>query len=843
MVLFGTDYFRHHQMLSALFPGLATTAATDSSSVSKPSTGDGKSVLLECETGPISFAIGDLVARLEMYQSKAGSMCQDLPVIAAMVFAGLKNHNSSHDLEQLIVSVCSNRMLESSEYEKLAVWVMVNRIHRETSASFLELAERSKVCNRNKQNEVVPLFTTAFTDFLVEHYQRLDAMVDYQRDFDFDILGIRTTCKSYLKIENNGRYLERPQQLFMRVAIAIHGLDPLRPLNEENWAEIRETYDLISLKWMIHATPTLANAGTLMGQLASCFMVTMDDSLDSIMECAKQSARISGSGGGLGIYFGDLRASGSTIHSTQGESGGLKVLKLFEQVTKYANQGGRRAGASAPSIPDWHGDLVYFTELTLHTGKPEDRAPSLNTQLMVSDLFMKRIASNQMWSLMCPNACPLLCNAWGPEFERIYQEYEREGKYLKQMPARDLWNGILESQISAGKMYIMFKDHINKTSNQIQDGVTKMSNLCCEITQVSSSSEYTVCILGSICLKSMVDQTGVLWNRIMKTAQVLTRNLYKIIDLNHYPTALAEKGSLRHRAIGVGIQGLANMMGSLRIPFLSDEAFVINAHVAEAIYYGCLTASMELAKQHGPYQGFAGSPLSQGKFQFDLWGLDRSKLSGRWNWSGLMDKIQIYGVGTSLTTAYMPTSTSSNPMGNTECFEPFQQHIMVRGTGVGEQYLLNPYLREDLIKEGLWDRTMIAKIAKNSGSVRGIDGIPQHIVDLYPTIWEMDSNKLIDLCAVRGPFIDQSQSMSLYLNKPDKSALSAMLFRAWQRGLKTGKYYTHFKPKANSTAIDIDLSLQDNAIRQQEAISGSEPEEGTFCTREMIEAGCTSCAC
>jgi ribonucleoside-diphosphate reductase alpha subunit len=601
----------------------------------------------------------------------------------------------------------------------------------------------------------------------------------------------------------DGKVVERPQHLLMRVAVGIHGEDIPAAI---------ETYNLLSEKWFTHATPTLFNAGTPKPQLSSCFLLTMkDDSIDGIYDTLKQTAKISQSAGGIGLSIHNVRAKGSYIKGTGGTSNGIvPMLRNFDMTARYVDQGGgKRKGSFAIYLEPWHADVFDFLELKKNHGKEEMRARDLFYAMWIPDLFMKRIENNEMWSLFCPNEAPGMADCYGEEFERLYEKYEKEGKARRQVKAQDLWFEILEAQIETGTPYMLYKDAANRKSNQKHLGTIKSSNLCTEIIEYTSPDEVAVCNLASIALPKFVTEEGTFdHQKLYEITKVVTRNLNKVIDVNYYPVIEARNSNMRHRPIGIGVQGLADAFIMLRMPFDSEEARGLNKDIHETIYFASMEASMELAKQQGPYETFKGSPVSKGIFQFDMWGV--TPTSGRWNWENLKKEVKQNGVRNSLLLAPMPTASTSQILGNNECFEPYTSNIYTRRTLSGEFIIANKHLMKDLIGLGLWSETMRQKLIATNGSVQPIAEIPQNIKDIYKTVWEISQKAIIDMSADRGAYICQSQSLNIHLTDPNFGKLTSMHFYAWKKGLKTGMYYL----RSTAAADAIKFTLDKTAMQQ-----------------------------
>jgi ribonucleoside-diphosphate reductase alpha chain len=665
----------------------------------------------------------------------------------------------------------------------------------------------------------------------------LDSSIIYDRDFSYDYFGFKTLEKSYL-LRIDGKVAERPQQMLMRVAVGIHMDDMEAAL---------ETYNLLSEKWFTHATPTLFNAGTPKPQLSSCFLLTMqNDSIDGIYDTLKQCAKISQSAGGIGLSIHNVRATGSYIKGTNGTSNGIiPMLKVFNDTARYVDQGGgKRKGAFAIYLEPWHADIFEFLDLKKNHGKEELRARDLFYALWIPDLFMKRVEENSTWSLMCPNECPGLADCYGDDFEKLYEKYEREGRARKTIKAQELWFEILESQTETGTPYVLFKDHANRKSNQKNLGTIKSSNLCTEIMEYTSNDEVAVCNLASIALPKFVVDGKFDHKQLLEVTKVATKNLNKIIDINYYPVPQARNSNMRHRPIGLGVQGLADAFIMLRMPFESDEAQGLNRDIFETIYFGALTASMELAKKYGPYETFKGSPISKGIFQFDMWGVEPK--SGRWDWNGLRKEIKQHGVRNSLLLAPMPTASTSQILGNNECFEPYTSNIYTRRVLSGEFTVVNKHLLKDLIRLNLWNEGMKNKVIKSNGSIQNIPEIPQHIKDLYKTVWEIKQKTIIDMAADRGAFICQSQSLNIHIQDPNFGKLTSMHFYAWKKGLKTGMYYLRTKAAADAVKFTVvekqaEVALQPVLISQDDMVRVKDQNASDMsCSLDNPE-GCEAC--
>lgn len=741
------------------------------------------------------------------------------PVELAMkVINGLYDGVSTQELDNLAAEIAATMTTKHPDFAKLAARIAVSNLHKTTSKSFSNTMKRLYTYVDPKTGENAPLISKDTWKVIKEHAAALDEAILYDRDFSYDYFGFKTLERSYL-MKVDGKVIERPQHLLMRVAVGIHG---------DDIAAAIETYNLLSEKWFTHATPTLFNAGTPKPQLSSCFLLTMkDDSIDGIYDTLKQCAKISQSAGGIGLSIHNVRAKGSYIKGTGGTSNGIvPMLRNFDMTARYVDQGGgKRKGSFAIYLEPWHADIFDFLDLKKNHGKEELRARDLFFAVWISDLFMKRVEANEMWSLFCPNESPGLGDTWGEDFERLYEKYEKEGKARRQVKAQDLWFEILESQIETGTPYILYKDAANRKSNQKNLGTIKSSNLCTEIIEYTSPDEVAVCNLASIALPKFITEEGKFdHQKLYEITKVATRNLNKVIDVNYYPVPEARNSNMKHRPIGLGVQGLADAFILLRMPFDSPEARRLNEDIFETIYFGAMEASMELAKVQGPYETFKGSPVSKGIFQFDMWGV--TPKSNRWNWEQLKRDVKQYGVRNSLLVAPMPTASTSQILGNNECFEPYTSNVYTRRTLSGEFIIANKHLMKDLMSLGLWSETMRQKLIASNGSVQNIPEIPQNIKDIYRTVWEISQKSIIDMSADRGAYICQSQSLNIHLTNPNFGKLTSMHFYAWKKGLKTGMYYLRSTAAADAIKFTLDKSaIQETAgVGVALALNAEKPE-------------------
>lgn len=685
----------------------------------------------------------------------------------------------------------------------------------------------------------MPLIADDVMKVIDDHADLLDSTIIYDRDYGFDYFGFKTLEKSYL-LKIDEKIAERPQHMYMRVAVGIH---------KEDIDEVIKTYHLLSERWMTHATPTLFNAGTPKPQMSSCFLLTMkEDSIDGIYDTLKQTAKISQSAGGIGLAIHNIRATGSYIGGTNGTSNGLvPMLRVFNDTARYVDQGGgKRKGAFAVYLEPWHADIFEFLDLRKNHGKEELRARDLFYALWISDLFMKRVESDGEWSLFCPNEAPGLSECWGKEFEELYERYEKEGRARKTVKAQELWFAVLESQIETGTPYMLYKDAANSKSNQQNLGTIKSSNLCTEIMEYTSPDEIAVCNLASLALPRFVIDGKFDHEKLYEVTYQVTKNLNKIIDYNYYPVEEARNSNMRHRPIGLGVQGLADVFILLRLPFESELAKMLNKNIFETIYFAAMTASKDLAKEQGAYETFAGSPVSKGIFQFDMWGVTPTD---RWDWTTLKEEVKQYGVRNSLLVAPMPTASTSQILGNNECFEPYTSNIYTRRVLSGEFIVVNKHLLKDLVELGLWNNDMKNKIIAANGSVQNIDEIPADIKELYKTVWEIKQRNIIDMAADRGAYICQSQSLNLFVDSPTTSKLTSMHFYAWKKGLKTGMYY--LRTQAATQAVQFTVQKQSavitepvipNTAAQKPAATETDVEptqtDGPTCS---MQDGCISC--
>ncbi|MFT7351326.1 MAG: ribonucleoside-diphosphate reductase alpha chain [Flavobacterium sp.] len=720
----------------------------------------------------------------------------DAVKVAMRVIEGLYDGVTTSELDNLAAETAASMTIAHPDYAQLAARIAISNLHKNTTKSFSETMKEMYLYVNPRTNQEAPLLSDEVHQVIQENAEFLDSHIIYNRDFNYDYFGFKTLERSYL-LKINGKIVERPQHMLMRVSVGIH-------LNDLD--SVLETYDLMSKKFFTHATPTLFNAGTPKPQMSSCFLLAMqDDSIDGIYDTLKQTAKISQSAGGIGLSIHNVRATGSYIRGTNGTSNGIvPMLRVFNDTARYVDQGGgKRKGSFAIYIETWHADIFDFLDLKKNTGKEEMRARDLFFAMWTSDLFMKRVQENANWTLMCPNECPGLYDVYGEEFEKMYTDYEKAGKGRKTIKAHELWEKILESQIETGTPYMLYKDAANRKSNQKNLGTIRSSNLCTEIMEYTSKDEIAVCNLASISLPMFVENGKFDHQLLYDITKRVTRNLNKVIDRNYYPVKEAENSNLRHRPVGLGVQGLADAFIMLRMPFTSDEAKQLNQEIFETLYFAAVTASMELAKEEGAYSTFKGSPISQGEFQYNLWNIQDSDLSGRWDWASLRKEVVEHGVRNSLLVAPMPTASTSQILGNNEAFEPYTSNIYTRRVLSGEFIVVNKHLLNDLVERGLWNETLKQELMRENGSVQNLD-IPQDLKELYKTVWEMSMKDIIDMSRQRGYFIDQSQSLNLFMQNANYAKLTSMHFYAWQSGLKTGMYY--LRTKAAVDAIKFTLN-------------------------------------
>ena len=764
-----------------------------------------------------SIKFDKVTARIEKLSYKLSPLVNPIDV-AKKVIEGIYEGVATTELDNLAAETAASLTTRHPDYAILASRIAVSNLHKNTVKSFSETMHKLYHYIDKGTGKRMPLIADDIFEIIETNAELLDSTIIYDRDFGFDYFGFKSLEKSYL-LRIYGKIAERPQHMYMRVAIGIHKNDIQSAI---------ATYHLMSERKFTHATPTLFNAGTPKPQMSSCFLLTMkEDSIDGIYDTLKQTAKISQSAGGIGLAIHNIRATGSYIGGTNGTSNGIiPMLRVFNDTARFVDQGGgKRKGAFAVYLEPWHADVFEFLDLKKNHGKEELRARDLFYALWIPDLFMKRVEANGEWSLFCPHEAPGLSECWGTEFELLYNKYETEGKARRTVKAQELWFAILQTQIETGTPYLLYKDAANSKSNQQNLGTIKSSNLCTEIIEYTSPDEVAVCNLASIALPAFVQEGQFNFDALYDVTYQATKNLNKIIDNNFYPVPEARNSNLRHRPVGLGVQGLADVFILLRLPFESDLARMLNKNIFETIYFAAMTASKDLAKELGSYETFEGSPLSKGFFQFDLWG---AKPSDRWDWESLRKEVLQHGVRNSLLVAPMPTASTSQIFGNNECFEPYTSNIYTRRVLSGEFIIVNKHLLKDLVNLGLWNNTMKNRIIEANGSIQDIGEIPTDIKELYKTVWEIKQRSLVDMAADRGAFICQSQSLNLFVDNPTISKLTSMHFYAWKKGLKTGIYYLRTQAAAQAVQFTVEKTPE------------KQPAETQYPTCTM-EEGCISC--
>ncbi len=780
-----------------------------------------------------SVKFDKITARIEKLCYGLNHVLVDPIDVARKVIEGLYDGVTTSELDNLAAETAASLTTKHPDYALLASRIAVSNLHKNTIKSFSETMKKLHGYTDPKTGKNASLIADDVWAVIEKNAALLDSTIIYDRDFGFDYFGFKTLEKSYL-LKLDGRIAERPQHMFMRVAIGIH---------KEDTDSAVKTYNLMSERWFTNATPTLFNAGTPKPQMSSCFLLTMkDDSIEGIYDTLKQTAKISQSAGGIGLSIHNVRATGSYITGTNGTSNGIiPMLKVFNDTARYVDQGGgKRKGAFAIYLEPWHADIFEFLDLRKNHGKEEMRARDLFYALWVSDLFMKRVEANEDWSLFCPHEAPGLSDCWGDEFESLYQQYEKEGRARKTIKAQELWFAVLDAQVETGTPYLLYKDAANRKSNQQNLGTIKSSNLCTEIMEYTSADEVAVCNLASLALPRYVINGVFDHQKLYEVTYQATINLNRIIDHNYYPVEEARNSNLRHRPVGLGVQGLADAFIQLRLPFESEEAKKLNREIFETIYFAAMTASKDLAIAEGPYESFKGSPLSKGQFQFDLW--DVKPGSGRWDWENLRLDVMNHGVRNSLLVAPMPTASTSQILGNNECFEPYTSNIYTRRVLSGEFIIVNKHLLRDLVDLGLWNTEIKNKIITANGSVQDIAEIPAPIKELYKTVWEIKMRTIIDMAADRGAYICQSQSLNLFVSSPNASKLTSMHFYAWKKGLKTGMYY--LRTQAASQAVKFTVENQggknmEPVIPEHVDQVADEIPAGPSCS---MDEGCVTCS-
>lgn len=756
------------------------------------------------------------------------------PVPVAMkVIEGIYEGVTTHELDNLAAEIAASLTTTHPDYALLASRIAVSNLHKSTNKSFSKTMAALYNYVDSKTGKKAPLLAEDVHEIIEKNAQLLDSTIIYDRDFGYDYFGFKTLERSYL-MKLDGKVAERPQHMLMRVAVGIH---------KEDIDSAIETYNLMSERWFTHATPTLFNAGTPKPQMSSCFLLTMkDDSIEGIYDTLKQTAKISQSAGGIGLAIHNIRATGSYIRGTNGTSNGIiPMLRVFNDTARYVDQGGgKRKGSFAIYLEPWHADIFEFLDLRKNHGKEEIRARDLFTAMWTPDLFMKRVEENGEWSLFCPNEAPGLSECFGAEFEKLYTKYEQEGRARKTIKAQDLWFAILDSQIETGNPYMLYKDACNEKSNQKNLGTIKSSNLCTEIMEYTSADEVAVCNLASIALPRFIEGGKFDHQKLFDVTYVITKNLNKVIDRNYYPVPEARNSNMKHRPIGIGVQGLADAFILLRMAFDSAEAAKLNSEIFETIYYAAMTASKDLAKVDGHYESYPGSPVSKGIFQYDMWNVTPST---RWEWDILKEEVAKFGVRNSLLLAPMPTASTSQILGNNECFEPYTSNIYTRRVLSGEFVIVNKHLLKDLVKLGLWNDKLKQKIIGANGSIQEINEIPENIKELYKTVWEIKQKAIIDMAADRGAYICQSQSLNLFIQNANFAKLTSMHFYTWKKGLKTGMYYLRTKAAADAIKFTVEKQAEEQyapVMNNNGIVSEEERMAEISCSLDNPE-GCEAC--
>jgi ribonucleoside-diphosphate reductase alpha chain len=775
-----------------------------------------------------SVKFDKVTARIEKLSYSLSSLIDPIDV-AKKVVEGIYDGVSTTELDNLAAETAASLTTKHPDYALLASRIAISNLHKNTTKSFSDTMRMLYEYVDPKTGLNASLIAEDVWKVIEANAELLDSTIIYDRDFGFDYFGFKTLEKSYL-LKLDGKIVERPQHMFMRVAIGIHKHDVESAVI---------TYNLMSERWFTHATPTLFNAATPKPQMSSCFLLSMqDDSIDGIYDTLKQTAKISQSAGGIGLAIHNVRATGSYISGTNGTSNGIvPMLKVYNDTARYVDQGGgKRKGAFAIYLEPWHADVFEFLDLRKNHGKEEMRARDLFYALWIPDLFMKRVEENGDWSLFCPHEAPGLHECWGEAFEALYTRYEAEGRSRKTIKAQDLWFAVLDSQIETGTPYLLYKDAANRKSNQQNLGTIKSSNLCTEIIEYTDKDEVAVCNLASLALPRYVINGKFDHDKLFEVTYQATKNLNKIIDYNYYPVEQARNSNMRHRPIGLGVQGLADAFILLRYPFESEEAKQLNKDIFETIYFAAMTASKDLAKLEGAYETFKGSPLSKGIFQFDMWNVQPGT---RWDWNTLRAEVMEHGVRNSLLVAPMPTASTSQILGNNECFEPYTSNIYTRRVLSGEFIIVNKHLLKDLVELDLWNNDMKNQIIAANGSIQEIDAIPLHIKELYKTVWEIKQRNLIDMAADRGAYICQSQSLNLFIDSPSSAKLTSMHFYGWKKGLKTGMYY--LRTQAATQAVQFTVEKQ-GGKSMDPVIPVAVSEEEMMGQSCSMEEGCVTCS-
>ncbi len=774
------------------------------------------------------------LVQFDKITARIKKLCYELhkavdPVRVAMrVIEGVYDGVTTTELDNLAAEVAATNAVTHPDYASLASRIAVSNLHKATKKSFAETMEDLHTYLDPITGEGASLVATDVIEIIRDNAEYLDSQIIYDRDFNYDYFGFKTLERSYL-LKINSEIVERPQHMLMRVSIGIH---------KEDLDAAVATYNMMSEGWFTHATPTLFNAGTPKPQMSSCFLLTMkEDSISGIYDTLQQCAKISQNAGGIGLAIHNVRATGSYIKGTNGTSNGIvPMLRVFNDTARYVDQGGgKRKGSFAIYMEPWHADVFDFLELKKNHGKEEQRARDLFYSMWIPDLFMKRVEENGDWTLMCPNECPGLADTHSAEFEALYTSYEASGKGRKTIKAQDLWFKILESQIETGTPYMLYKDAANSKSNQQNLGTIKSSNLCTEIIEYTAPDEVAVCNLASVALPKYVNNGTFDHDKLFEVTYQVTKNLNRIIDRNYYPIQEARNSNMRHRPIGIGVQGLADAFILMRFPFDSDEARTLNREIFETIYYAACTASKDLAKEEGAYETFQGSPASEGRLQFDMWDV---KPTDRWEWDVLKEEIKEHGLRNSLLLAPMPTASTAQILGNNECFEPYTSNIYTRRVLSGEYIIVNKHLLRDLTKLGLWDDDMKNRIIAANGSIQNIKEIPENLKALYRTAWEISQRAIVDMSADRGAFICQSQSLNVFMENVNTAKLTSMHFYSWKKGLKTGMYYLRTKAATDAIKFTVDKKYKDAPVVAPEG-----PEAPQKSVLEMTDEEQAAMAC
>jgi ribonucleoside-diphosphate reductase subunit M1 len=784
---------------------------------------------------------------LDKITSRIQKLCYGLnmdfvdPVsITLKVISGLYPGVTTVELDTLAAETAAMMTTDHPDYAILAARIAVSNLHKETKKHFSDVIDDLYKAVNNKTGRKSQMISNQHHAIVMKNADRLNSCIIYDRDFFYDYFGFKLLERTYL-LKINGKIAERPQHMLMRLAVGIHG---------EDIDSAIETYNFMSEKYFTHSSATIYSAATPNPQLSSSYVLMMpEDSLDGIYKCITQCAMICNTGGSVGVSVQNIRAKGTEIAGTNGVSNGLvPMLRVFNNSACYIDQGDSRPAAQVFYLEPWHPDVLDFLNLKKTSGKEEYRARELFYALWTPDLFMKRVNADEKWSLMCPHQCPGLPDSWGEEFEQLYEKYEAEGRYIKQMQARDVWRAICVSQIETGAPYMLYKDACNRKSNQQNLGTIRNCNFSTETVQYTSPDEIAVCNRASIAVNMFInaEKNGYDFEKLKEVTKVVTRNLNKTIDVSSYPLLEAKDSNLRHRPIGIGVQGLADTFIQLRMPYDSEKARLLNVQIFETLYYGALEASSEIAEKDGPYSTYEGSPLSKGILQFDMWGVSPTSL---WDWTALRQRIAKHGVRNSLLLAPMPTVLTSQILGNNESTEPIASNIAVRRVVSGEFQIVNHHLLKDLNERGLWDEAMKNQIIDNNGSIQNIPGIPSDLKQIYKTVWEISQKVVINMSADRGAFIDQSQSMNIHIASPNYGVMSSMHFYAWQKGLKTGMHYLKTKPGAGSVQVPTEktklIAHNENGVTKEEKSDNMkktpEEEAALICSLENPGA-CEMCS-